>query len=70
MQAVVIKQTNVAGGEELAGQSECVSADEFMSAARQLRCEAVANGTFGMSMEEINDVIAECRQEWREKECT
>lgn len=66
--AVLIKQTDVAG--EVAGQSECVSADEFMSAARQLRCEAVANGTFGMSMEEINDVIAECRQEWREKECT
>ena len=65
MEAVLIKQTDVTGADDLAGQTECVSVAEFMQAVEQLRSEAAARGLSDMTMEEIDEEIAACRRDRR-----
>lgn len=45
-----------------------VSLEEGFRAAEDIRAAAKAAGVGEMTMEEIDEIIAECRREWRESE--
>ena len=49
------------------GEARYVSDEDVRRAIETLRAEAVANGVAGMSMEEVDQIIAECRQQMRQK---
>ena len=59
----LMKQTTP---EETTGR-RFVSLEEGFRAAEALQAQAVANGVAGMSMDEIDAIVAECRREMREE---
>ena len=63
MQAVVTVETNE--NRRQVGL-RYVSTQDALNAVEALRVHAIENGTADMSMEEIDAIIAECRQVYRQ----